>query len=360
MNLRIPGPTPLPPQTLAAVGRQMINHRGPEFEALFAEVTDWLKVFFETQQDVLLLTASGTGGMEAAIVNTLSPGDRVLAVTMGAFGDRFAEIAEAHGADVTRLQIPLGQAADPAAVGAAISEQGPFAAVLLTQNETSTGVTNDVHALTESIRSAAGGAAPLILVDAISGLGGIRLQADAWNCDVVITGSQKAWMAPPGMAMLSVGPRAWRAYERARMPRFYLDLGSARKYAARRQTPATPAVTVLYGLHASLQRMMAEGPLAIYARHQEIGDYCRRGLEEVGCGLFAAEGYRSNTVTAATLPNGLTAKKVLEALRTRFGIVAGSTKAPGVEMIRIGHMGYVSEADLDEVFAALRTIIAEG
>ncbi len=360
MNLRIPGPTPLPPEVMAAVGQQMINHRGPEFEVLFTEVSDWLKVFFETQQDVILLTSSGTGGMEAAIVNTLSPGDRVLAVAIGTFGDRFAEIAQAHGAEVTRIQVPMGQAADPDEVGNAVRERGPFAAVLLTQNETSTGVTNDVQALTESIRRAAGGAAPLILVDAISGLGGIRLQADAWNCDVVITGSQKSWMAPPGMAMVSLGPRAWRAYEKARMPRFYFDLGDALKAARRKQTPATPALTVLYGLHASLERMIAEGPQAIYARHQEIGEYCRRGLVEAGCSLFAAEGHRSNTVTAVTLPGGLRASKVLEALRTRYGIIAGSTRAPAVEMIRIGHMGYVSKADLDEVFSALRVLIAEG
>jgi len=360
MNLRIPGPTPLPPDVMAAVGQQMINHRGPEFEKMFAEVTDWLKVFFETQQDVLLLTSSGTGGMEAAIVNTLSPGDRVLAVTIGAFGDRFAEIAQAHGADVTRLQVPMGKAADPDEVARVVREQGSFAAVLLTQNETSTGVTNDVQALSASIRAAAGDPAPLLLVDAISGLGAIRLQADAWNCDVVITGSQKAWMAPPGLAMLSVSARAWRAYERARMPRYYFDLGDARRYAQRNQTPATPAVPVLYGLHASLARMVPQGPQASYARHQAIGDYCRRGVVEAGCALFAEEGHRSNTVTAATLPGNLRAAKVLEALRTRYGVILGSTKAPGVEMIRIGHMGYVSEADLDEVFAALRAVIAEG
>ncbi len=360
MNLRIPGPTPLPPEVIEAVGRQMINHRGPEFEAMFAEVTDWLKAFFETQQDVLLLTCSGTGGLEAAIVNTLSPGDRVLAVTVGAFGNRFAAIASAHGADVTRLESPMGRAAKPAEVAAAVTEQGPFAAVLLTQNETSTGVTNDVQAISAAIRGAAGDPAPLLLVDAISGLGAIRLQADAWNCDVVITGSQKAWMAPPGMAMVSVGPRAWRAYQQAKMPRYYLDFGDARKYAERHQTPATPAVSVLYGLHASLQRMMEQGPSGIYARHEAIGEYCRRGLVEVGCTLFAEEGHRSNTVTAATLPEGHRAAQVLEALRTRYDIIVGSTKAPGVEMIRVGHMGYVSEADLDAVFGALQEILREG
>lgn len=357
MNLRIPGPTPLPPKVMEAVGRQMINHRGPEFEAMFAEITEWLKVFFETQHDVYLLTSSGTGGMEAAIVNTLSPGDRVLAVSMGVFGDRFAAIATAYGADVTRLQVPMGDAADPAAVAEAIRDGGPYAAVLLTQNETSTGVVNDVEALCEAIRGAAE-PAPLILVDGISGLGAIRLRTDAWGCDVVVAGSQKAWMAPPGIAMVSFSARAWRAYEEARMPRYYFDLGLARRYAERGQTPTTPAVSTLYGLHVSLKGMVDEGPAAIQARHERIGEHCRRGLVELGLGLFAREGHRSNTVTAATLPEGHRAADVLEALRARYGIVVGSTKAPGVEMIRVGHMGYVSEADLDEVVAALGEILA--
>jgi len=357
MNLRIPGPTPLPPEVIEAVGRQMINHRGPEFEAMFAEITDWLKVFFETQHDVYLLTTSGTGGMEAAIVNTLSPGDRVLAVSMGVFGDRFAEIAIAYGADVTKFQVPMGEAPDPARLEEAIRDGGPYAAVLLTHNETSTGVTGDLAALCEAIRSAAR-PRPLILVDAISSLGAIRLQTDAWGCDVVVSGSQKAWMAPPGMAMVSFSARAWRAYERARMPRYYLDLGLAQRYAQRRQTPATPAMATLYGLHVSLKAMVAEGPSAIYARHERLGEYCRQGLARLGLGFFAREGWCSNTVTAATLPEGHRAADVLEALRTRYGIVAGSTKAPDVEMIRIGHMGYVSEADLDEVFTALGEILS--
>ncbi|MHB9034876.1 MAG: pyridoxal-phosphate-dependent aminotransferase family protein, partial [Anaerolineae bacterium] len=277
MNLRIPGPTPLPPDVLAAVGQQMINHRGPEFEVLFGETSQWLKVFYETDNDVYILTSSGTGGMEAAIVNTLSPGDKVLAVTIGVFGDRFAEIAEAYGAAVTRLDFPLGQAADPSVVAAKLAADGPFAAILLTQNETSSGVTNDVKALATVIRASAA-PSPLILVDGISGMGAIRLQTDAWGCDVVISGSQKAWMAPPGLAMVSFGTRAWEAYAKAKMPRFYFDFGEARKYAKKNQTPATPNVAALYGLHLSLKKMMAEGREAIVARHAHIGEYFRKGM----------------------------------------------------------------------------------
>ncbi len=358
MNLRIPGPTPLPPDVLAAVGQQMINHRGPEFAAMFRETTGWLKVFFETENDLYILTSSGTGGMEAAIVNTLSPGDRVLAVSMGVFGDRFATIASTYGADVTKLSIPMGEAAEPEKVAAALASQGPFAAVLLTQNETSTGVTNDLGALCKAIREA-GDPAPLILVDAISGLGAIRLKTDEWGCDVVVSGSQKAWMAPPGLAMMSFGERAWQAYEHAKMPRYYFDLGLAKKYASRGQTPTTPNVAALCGLHQSLKKMVAEGPVALDARHGHIGDYCRQKALDTGLGLYASEGHRSNTVTAVTLGEGTRSADVLEQLRTEYGIVCGSSKAPGIEMIRIGHMGYVSESDLDQVFDALREIMGK-
>ena len=352
MNLRIPGPTPLPPEVMRAVGQQMINHRGPQFEAMFHQVSEWLKVFFETESDVYLLTSSGTGGMEAAVVNTLSPGDRVLAVSIGVFGDRFARIAEAYGAEVTWLSFPLGQAADPEQVAARIVEKGPFAAVLLTQNETSTGVANDVEGLCAAVRRASD-PPPLILVDGISGIGATRLRTDAWGCDVVVSGSQKAWMAPPGIAMISFGQRAWEAHQHARMPRFYFDLASARKYARRGQTPATPNVAALYGLHVSLKRMIDEGLEAIVARHQRIAEYCRRGVQALGLGLFADPDHYSDTVTAVTLGQGVSAAEVIEKLRTRHDTHVGSSKVPGVEMIRIAHMGYVSEADLDQLFAAL-------
>ncbi|NLG50999.1 MAG: alanine--glyoxylate aminotransferase family protein [Chloroflexi bacterium] len=358
MNLRIPGPTPLPPDVIEAVGQQMINHRGPEFEAIFAEITDALKQFFETKNDLYILTSSGTGSMEAAIVNTLSPGDRVLAVTIGVFGERFAKIARAYGADVVQMSYPMGQAANPAEVAEKIRNEGPFAAVLFTQNETSTGVTNDVEALAQAIHEAAD-PSPLILVDGISGVGAIRLRTDEWGIDVVVSGSQKAWMAPPGLAFISFSPKAWEAYAKAKMPRFYFDLGDAKKYALRNQTPATPAVSVLYGLQVSLRNMLAEGVDGTIARHTYIGDYCRKGVQELGLGLFAEPGHYSNTVTAVTLPEGMSASKTLATLRERYNIVAGSTKAPGVEMIRIGHMGYVSTADLDQVFAALRELLAE-
>jgi len=356
MNLRIPGPTPLPQDVIDAVGQQMINHRGPEFESMFREVTAGLKTFFETNNDLCILTSSGTGSMEAAVVNTLSPGDRVLAVPIGVFGDRFAKIAEAYGADVTRLTYEMGKAADPAEIATKIVDEGPFMAVLLTQNETSTGVTNDLEAICAAIHGAAD-PSPLILVDGISGLGAIRLKTDEWGCDVVLSGSQKAWMAPPGLAFISFGERAWQAYERAKMPRFYFDMGLARRYAERGQTPTTPCVPALYGLQVSVRKMLEEGPEAIAVRHQGIGDHCRKRALDAGLGLFAEPGHYSNTVTAVTLKEGMNTAAVLEELRTKHGIVGGASKAPGVEMIRLGHMGYVTIEELDQVFDALEEMI---
>jgi len=357
MNLRIPGPTPLPPDVLLAVGQQMINHRGAAFERLFGEVSAWLKLFFETEQEVYVLTSSGTGAMEASIANTLSPGDRVLAVSCGSFGDRYDEIARAYRADVTSLKFALGQAADPEVIARAVREQGPFQAVILTHNETSTGVLNDVQAIAAAIRAAAD-PAPLIMVDSISGLGGVRLQMDAWGVDAVITGSQKAWMAPPGLAMIALSQRAWQAYETAQNPRYYFDLGLARRYLARHQTPSTPALPALYGLHASLRRMAEEGVEAIAARHRALAAHCRQRALDLGLGLYAQEGRYSPTVTALTLPDGVKPNDVLKALVAQYDIHAGSSKDPRVGVIRIGHMGHCSIADLDAVFAALAELLS--
>ncbi|MGI6368724.1 MAG: pyridoxal-phosphate-dependent aminotransferase family protein [Anaerolineae bacterium] len=357
MNLRIPGPTPLPDEVLEAMSRQMIDHRGPDFEALHAEVVAGLRVFFETESDLFVLTSSGTGGMEAAIANTLSPGDRVLVVNLGVFGKRFGTIASRYGVDVTWMDVTMGQAADPAELERRLREQGPFKAVLITQNETSTGVTNPMQALAAVVR--AQDPAPLLMVDAISGLGAIRMPQDAWGIDVVVAGSQKAWMAPPGLAFISFSNRAWAAYEQAKCPRFYFDLGGARRYGQRNQTPSTPNLPAFYALQVSLAMMVAEGPEKVQLRHQQIADYCRAGVERVGGRLYAAEGCRSNTVTALTLPEGVDTSTVLRRLREEYGIICATGRDPSVDMVRIGHMGYVTEADLDAVFEGMSTLLKE-
>jgi aspartate aminotransferase-like enzyme len=361
MNLRVPGPTPLPPEVLEAAGQQMVNHRGPEFIELLREVTSNLKSFFRTKEDVLVVTASGTGGMEAGLVNFLSPGDRVLAVIIGIFGKRFADIAEAYGADVTRLEVPWGQPAHPEDIERELSRIPDVRAVLVTHNETSTGVTNDLEPIARIVNDFRNDAGenPLLIVDAISSLGAIPFEMDAWGCDVVITGSQKAWMAPPGLSMIGVSKRAWQANKKAGMSRFYLDLATARRYAERGQTPYTPAVSALYGLQASLELMQEEGGDRIVARHRQVAQHCRDGIRTLGLDILAPESHASSTVTAVCggdKVEDLTG--LLSRLREEKGIVlAGGQGDLQGRIFRIGHLGYVYQEDVDDLVKAIGELL---
>lgn len=354
VQLRIPGPTPCPEDVLKAVGRQMVNHRGKEFGELLERLTSQLKVMFQTKNDVLVLTTSGTGAMESSVVNTLSPGDKVLSVSIGAFGDRFADIATTYGASVQRLTFDWGHAADPDAVRKALQADPAIKAVLLTHNETSTGVTNDLKGLTDVVREFG----KLIIVDAISSLGSIELPVDAWGCDVVATGSQKGWMTPPGLAMVAISEKGWQAYEKAKMPRYYLDLGKAKKYLAKNQTPWTPAVSIFYGLAVGLEHLAKEGPQNVAARHARVAQRARDHVKALGLKLFADERYASNTVTAIQGPEGVDVKKLLQILRDDYKVVlaGGQAKLEG-KVFRIGHLGWVSEKDMDEVAAALKSAL---
>jgi aspartate aminotransferase-like enzyme len=346
-NLRIPGPTALPPSVREAGGRQMVNHRGEEFKALLLRVTAGMKPFFGTEHDVIMLTCAGTGALEAAVVNTLSPGDEVLAVTMGSFGERFAKIADVYGATVTRLDVEWGQAPAPAAVRAAAAEISGLKAVLLTHNETSTGVTSDIPALAAAVRDAAPDA--LILVDAISALGAVPFAMDAWGLDLVVTGSQKAWMAAPGMAMAAVGPRAWAAAETATMPRFYLDLKRHKDTAAAGETPWTPAVAVMYQVDEGLRLMQAEGD-GVFARHAAAQAMTRAGLRALGFELLAADEVASKTVTAAWIPNGLDWKAFNGTLKRHGLVLAGGQGKLKGRIFRLGHLGSVTT---DDILAAI-------
>lgn len=355
VHLRIPGPTPVPPQVLEAMGRPMINHRGAEFRDLLDDVLDGLRMVFGVAGDVLVYPSASTGGMEAAIVNTLSPGDHVLAVSIGYFGDRFARIATDFGAEVARLDFPWGQAADPAAVVATVKADPSLKAVLLTHNETSTGVANDIQAIAAGIA----GAGPLIIVDAVSSMAAMPLPADAWGLDVVVTGSQKALMVPPGLALVSVSERAWQAHARARMPRHYWDFTAARKAQKKGQTPYTPAISLLYGLQASLKMIAAEGLPDVYARHRALAHQLRTGLTGAGLRLFADPAHTSNTVTSIIVPDGVAGKDLLSRLRTEHGVVAagGQGRLDG-QIFRIGHMGWVNEKDIASTLAAVRAVLA--
>lgn len=359
INLRVPGPTPVPDSVAGAGARPMVNHRGPEFAATMGEVTERLKPFFGTDEMPLLITGSGTGAQEAAIVNMLSPGDEVLAATVGVFGDRFAAIAEAFGANLHRLQGEWGRALDPETVAQAVRERPGLKAIILTHNETSTGVTQDIGAIAAAVREAAPANPPLLLVDGVSSIGAIPFRMDAWGIDVAITGSQKAWMSPPGMAMVAVSRRGWEAYAEARMPRFYWDFNKARKNAEKRTTPFTPAVGVVVALQEALRLMTDEGAANVYARHERIGRQVRTGLAELNLELFADAAVASNTVTAVRVPADIDAAALTRALRSRHVVVGGGQDWLKGSIFRIGHMGWVAEDDITGVMTSLREVLVD-
>ncbi len=351
-NLRIPGPTALPPSVREAGARQMVNHRGAEFAALLARVQAGMKPYFGTGSDVAILTCAGTGGLEAAVVNTLSPGDRVLGVSIGAFGDRFAKIAEAYGAQVERISAEWGWAARPDEVRERLmAGGGDYRAVLLTHNETSTGVTNPIAELAAAVRGAAPDA--LILVDTVSSLGALPFEMDAWGIDVVVTGSQKAWMAAPGLAMVAASERAWAAMETARMPRFYLDLRRHRELLPKGETPWTPAVAVAFQVDEGLRLMNEEGMASVFARHEVCAAATRAGLEGLGFRLFAEPAFRSPTVTAALIPDDLDWKAYNGELKRRDLVLAGGQGQLAGKVFRVGHLGMVR---VDEILAAIGTM----
>jgi aspartate aminotransferase-like enzyme len=348
-NLRIPGPTPVPDEVLEAQSAPMINHRGPEFAELLGEISRGIAGLIGTDGDVFLLTGSGTGALEAAVVNTLSPGDRVLGVSIGGFGERFAKVADVFGADIERFDVEWGTAADPASVAAHLAANPPYRAVLLTHNETSTGVANPMRELATVVREAPGD--PLLLVDGISGLGAMPFEMDAWGIDLVVSASQKAFMASPGIAIAAVGSRARAAEGTATMPRYYWDFAEARSMAAKGQTPWTPAVTVVYGLRLGVAALVREGPERTWARHAAIAAGACAGLESLGFRPVAASEARSATVTAAWLPDGVEWNALDAAMLRRGLVVAGGQGKWAGKIIRFGHMGDVTWGEIDAALA---------
>lgn len=352
-NLRIPGPTPLPPAVLRAMQRAMIPHRGSEFRAFFRGLLEQVRQVHRTEGDVIILPGSGSAGWEAAIVNTLSPGDTVLAVVTGDFGVRFARVAERFGLRVERVEVPWGQAATAEVVRAALERHPETRAVLYTYNETSTGVANPLAEVGPVVR--AHGA--LLLVDGVSAVAGLPLEMDAWGVDLVLSGSQKAWMCPPGLVIIAAGPRVWESYERASFPRFFWDLGDARRAAAEGNTPTTAPLTLLYALKAACDLIEAEGLEAVYARHRRLGDLTRRGVQEIGYRLFADPAYASDTVTAAVPPEGVAVRDVVARMRQEHGITIADGQGPIKDrIIRIGHMGWVHEPEIERTLAALDAV----
>ena len=356
MNLRTPGPTPLPPEVRQALARDMVDHRGPEFGEVVAEVTANLEDLFGTRNDVLIFTGSGTGGLEASVANLFSPGESVMVVSIGYFGERYDRIARAFGVETVRVGFEPGEAADPAVVARALESYPEATSVLVTHNETSTGVTNDLQAIARVVKAFD----KLLVVDGISSIGSIPLETDAWGCDVVVSGSQKSWMIPPGLVFISVSPRAWEAHARSRLPRFYWDFTQAREWAKKNTTPWTPAVSLFFALQASLRLIQREGLAAILTRHARLGAFVRERLRAMGLRLLVKDETRaSDTVTAFWLPDGVEAGPLQRQLRDEYGVnLAGGQGALAGRVLRIGHLGYVHQPELAEALDALHEALA--
>lgn len=356
--LLLPGPTPVPTNVLRSMAKPMINHRGPEFKELIAEVTEGVKKVYKTKNEVVIFPAAGTGAMEAAVVNFISPGDKVLAVSIGVFGDRFAKIAEEFGAEVEKIDFPWGQAADPEVIRERIAQDRlrEIKAVVVTHNETSTGVVNDI----KSIREAVGDHPALFIVDVVSGLGAMNLETDKWNLDVVVSGSQKAFMIPPGLAFLAISPRALRVAKNCSNRRYYWDINSALKYLEKGQTPYTPALSLFYGLREALEMMEKEGIDNIIARHAVYRDMVRAGVKAMGLKLLADDRVASSSLTSVIAPEGLGANRIRRRLLERFNVViAGGQQKLDDVIFRIGHLGNVLYLDLLAVLAALEMVLVE-
>jgi len=355
-QLRIPGPTPLPERVVRSMNRPMIDHRGPEFAAILAEITAGAKRVFKTKNDLLLLTSSGTGGLESAVANLVSPGDEVVAALCGNFGERFAALAAAYGANVVRLEFEWGQPVDPDDLKVVLQRHPKAQVVLLTHNETSTGLTNPLRELAQTARSAE----RVVVVDGVSSISSIDIETDSWGVDVAVSGSQKGWMAPPGIALVSVSERAWAQQAKARSPRFYFDWKEAKNWAEKGMTPFTPAVSVVFALQEGLRMLQEEGLNKVYERHQRLARATQAGLQALGFQLFAQDGYRSSTVTSAVPPPGLDVAALRSLLDTKYGVViaGGQGKMTG-KMVRVGHLGAVAEGDVVQVIWAMEQALEE-
>lgn len=352
LMLMIPGPTPVPERVLLAMARHPMGHRSADFSAIMAEVTANLKWLHQTQNDVLILAASGTGAMEAGIINFLSPGDRVLCGCNGKFGERWAELGDAYGLSVERITAEWGKPLNPADFEATLQADTDktIKAVIMTHSETSTGVLNDLKRINDAVK-AHGNA--LMIVDAVTSLGAVHLPVDEWGIDVVASGSQKGYMIPPGLGFVAVSDRAWEAYKTAKLPRFYLDLGKYRKDAAKNSTPFTPPVNLFFGLQAALQMMKAEGLESIFVRHTRQMNATRAAVSALNLPLFAPEGASSPAITAV-MPQGVEAEGIRSTMKKQFDIaLAGGQDHLKGKIFRIGHLGFVSDRDILTAIGAL-------
>lgn len=356
--LMTPGPTPVPPAVLTAQGEPLVYHRGPGYGALLSEVMDGVKWMLGTSNDVLVFTSSGTGGMEAAVANVTSPGEKVLVVSVGYFGHRFRTMCERFGCDTTTIDYEWGRVSKADDIAKALDADPEITTVFIQHSETSTGVCNDVEAAAKVVKERG----KLLVLDAISSAGALELKVDEWGIDVCIGGSQKALGATPGIAFITVSDQAWEAHRNSKAPRFYWDWTAYKDAAERKnpESPWTPAISVLQGMAASMRMAREEGLQQIWDRHVMLGRGCKAGAQALGLDLVGEDPERAHVVTAIRVPEGIKDEDIVGLLRSKFRIVTGPGQGPFKgQVFRIGHLGWVEPLDVIRCWGALEIVLAE-
>lgn len=359
--LMTPGPTPVPAEILLTMAKPMIHHRTPDFSAAFRNAVEGLKYIFETKEsDVLIFASSGTGVMESAIVNCFSAGDSVIVARNGKFGDRQRQICEAYGVNVIDIVYDWTETVKPADIKAKLEEEiaagRNIAGVIVTQSETSTGVLNDVKSIGAIVKEYED---TILIVDSITGIGAVECKTDEWGLDVVMTGSQKGLMLPPGLAACTISPKAWRAVEKSTLPKFYFDWKKYKKSVDKDTTPFTPAVSLILGLNEAVSMIREEGIENTIARHSKLAEATRCGCEALGLKLFAPADGRGSAVTPVWVPEGIDGKEIVSVLKNRYGVtIAGGQDHLAGKIFRIGHLGYFGEFDIITTLSALEMTLA--
>ena len=351
-----PGPTPVPPKTSLAMAAPIIHHRSPQFATVLAEVKENLKYVFQTQNDVLILASSGTGGMEGVVTNTLSPGDKALVVRAGKFGERWAEICKAYGVEVLNIDVEWGRCVKAEQIAHGLDKNPEIKAVFVQAHETSTGVKFPLKEIAEVVKKRE---TTILVVDAISALGAMEIKTDEWGLDVVVGGSQKALMLPPGLAFVCLNEKAWRFVEESRLPKYYFDFSKEKKSLEKNQTAYTPAVSLIIGLRENLRQIKQIGLENIVKYHQRLSDGVKMAVKAMGLSIFTKEN-SSEVLTAVEAPKGIDAQMIVKKLREEYGItIAGGQSQLKGRIFRISHMGYVDEHEMVMTIAALERVLIE-
>lgn len=353
-----PGPTPVPPEVLLSQARPIIHHRTPEYTKIFVECLEGLKYIFETKNDVLIYACSGTGVMESAVANLFSAGDKVIVTANGKFGDRFIKISQTYGLDVVTLEYDWDKVVSPEDIKITLDENPDTKGVFVTQSETSTGVLNDVKAIGQIVKDTDA----VFVVDSITGIGAVETKTDEWNLDVVMTGSQKGLMLPPGLAAVSVSEKAWKMAESSTLPKFYFSWAKAKAALDKKepQNAFTPAVSLIVGLAESLKMMREEGIENIIKRHAHLAEAVRAGVEAIGLKLFAPPEGRGNAVTPVVVPEGVDGKAIPKLMSSKYGVtITGGQDHLAGKIFRLGHLGYYDKFDITTTLSALEMVLKE-